>query len=47
MPVRNLNIHEYQGKQLMAQFGVNVQKNRVVEPNGSLTPTQAAAALRA
>ena len=46
VPVRNLNIHEYQGKQLMAQFGVNVQKNRVVEPNGSLTPTQAATALQ-
>jgi len=46
VPVRNLNIHEYQSKQIMEKFGVNVQKNRVVEPNGKLTPKAAAEALQ-
>merc|ERR1712000_152708 len=42
VPVRRLNIHEYQSKQLMEKYGVNVQKNRVIEPSGSLSALDAA-----
>jgi len=28
--VRHLNLHEYQSKQLMEQYGVNTQKFKVV-----------------
>ena len=40
-PVRHLNLHEYQSKELMAKFGVNTQKFRVAD-----TPAAAEAGAR-
>eukprot|EP00475_Leptophrys_vorax_P031077 TRINITY_DN46970_c0_g1_i1.p1 TRINITY_DN46970_c0_g1~~TRINITY_DN46970_c0_g1_i1.p1 ORF type:complete len:446 (-),score=91.96 TRINITY_DN46970_c0_g1_i1:163-1500(-) len=40
-PVRHLNVHEYQGAQLMAKFGVNVPKGIVAS-----TPAEAVAAAK-
>ena len=31
VPVRHLNLQEYQSKQLMSQFGINVQKFKTAE----------------
>ena len=31
VPVRHLNLQEYQSKQLMSEFGINVQKFKTAE----------------
>ena len=40
-PQRALNVHEYQSKQLMQKFNINVQRNSVAIVGGA-TPEQAA-----
>ena len=37
MPVRYLNLHEYQSKALMAEHGIDVQKFYVTESSSEIT----------
>lgn len=41
MPVRHLNLHEYQSKQLMEKHGINVQRFRLAD-----SPAQAETAVK-